>query len=81
MPKTPAGSAVSPAPDPHLAALSDEIERVAKAVQSLKSGRLTEKALYLLISHQAKVSASTVRVVLEAAARLDSTYLKPQKKA
>lgn len=59
--------------------LAQEIRKISADFRKLLAGPLNEKALVLLVGHQCKVSAGTVRLVVNAVAGLDKAYLKPPK--
>lgn len=59
--------------------LAKSVKDIADGVRALRSGRLNDRALILLIQNAApaKLSAKTVRAVLEGMASLEKEYLKP----
>jgi hypothetical protein len=68
---------VPPIPTEVLAA---HIKHISDGVGKIRSGRLNEKALLLLVSHASGVAQRDVRAVLDSLADLERTYLKPVKK-
>lgn len=54
------------------------VEEVAAGVKRLRSGRLNDKALLLLISHASKQPQSTVKAVLNGMDELADHFLKKQ---
>jgi hypothetical protein len=79
--------------DPDLAVptevIATAIESIAEGVRKLRSGRLTDDALVLLITNaspayggkynKSKVGSLAVRAVLEGMENLEREYLKPKK--
>lgn len=58
-------------------ALAANIESMAKGVRAILAGRMTERAIILLIASAAGgMPQETVKKVLEAAATLDKKFLK-----
>lgn len=60
--------------------LAEHIEAVAKAARVFKASRLRPRAIELLLADATGLSRTNVRKVMDAAAELDTTYLKPKKK-
>lgn len=64
--------------------IATSIEAIAKGTRKLMTGRLTNKAVYLLIQHACpardRPSIAQIRMVFEAAESLERTYLKKQGK-
>lgn len=64
--------------------IADSIKMIAAGLHVMRSGRLNEKAVRLLIQHACpydrgkQISATTVKVVLDGIASLEATYLKPR---
>ena len=56
--------------------IAEHIAAVAAGIRKLRAGRLNEKALTILLHHASGVSHRDIRAVLDAAASLDTTYLK-----
>ena len=71
--------------------LAEAIKAISDGIKKLRSGRLNERALILLIQHAAPtvrtgrytrttITAKTVKTVLEGIGNLESEYLKPKAK-
>lgn len=60
--------------------IADDIASIAEGVRKLRAGRLTDKALVLLLSEASGVNRSNCFQVLDALATLDKKYLKPDGK-
>ncbi len=62
--------------------IADEIRAISQGIKKLRDGRLSERALIVLITHAtptvgyAKVSGKTVKAVLEGMESLERVYLK-----
>jgi len=58
--------------------LAESIVSISEGVKKIRSGRLNDKALYLLIQHasEGKPPVSTIRAVIDGMASLEGTYLK-----
>lgn len=71
--------------------LAENIVRIADGIRRLRSGRLNDKALYLLIQHAAptlgakytttRVSLAEIKAVFEGIEALERTYLKKKAQA
>jgi hypothetical protein len=69
--------------------LADAIVAISQGIQKLRSGRLNDPALYLLIQHAAptvgfrkrRVGISEIKAVLRGIEALSATYLRKQVKA
>jgi len=56
--------------------LASGIQQIAESVERLRSGRLKEKALLVLISHASGQSQATVRAVLDGMQSIRQQFLK-----
>lgn len=64
--------------------LADEIVAISQGIRKLREGRLTDKALYLLIQHASpaprkygqKIGLAEIRAVFDGIERLETTFLK-----
>lgn len=64
--------------------IADALVRISEGIAKLRSGRLNDKALVLLIQHacpsQDRPSISTIRTVLDAVENLRGEYVKKPSK-
>lgn len=81
---------VTRAPEQEVSAISamldvPELERaitsIANAMKPLRASRLTDKALYLLLSHASGVPQRDCKKVVDALGDLEKNYLKPRAKS
>lgn len=59
--------------------LAREIESICAGVRRLCAGRMNDRALLLLIQHSSKVSAKSLRAVIDGIENLERLYLRPKK--
>ena len=57
-----------------------EIEKLSRAMRALRSSKLKDETIVLLISVHAKLGKRTVERLLDALDTLEEAYLKPTKK-
>lgn len=57
-------------------AMADSITALAAGMKELRGGRLTDKAVVLLLHHASGVSQRDIRLVLDSLASLETTYLR-----
>ena len=61
-------------------AIADAIQKVAAGMQKLRSSRLNERAVIVLIKDASGLSVGDIRKVLSAAENLEGLYLKPRRR-
>ncbi len=88
MAKTANKIVVTKAEDVPTEVLADSIVSIAQSMKKLRAGRLTDKALFLLIQHAApkpshgvggQVTQAHIRAVFEGIESLEATFLKKQR--
>jgi hypothetical protein len=67
------GSQAEPMPTEVIA---DSIVAIANGMRKLRAGRLTDKALVILLHHASGVGQREIQTVLNAMAELEHTYLR-----
>lgn len=60
--------------------IADGVIHVSKAIKELENGKLTDKAILILVSHATGESQGTVKKVLTGLKELEEMYVKPTKK-
>lgn len=59
-----------------LADMVENIKVISDAAKKLLGSKLSNKALFVLLAHSTGLPQNTIRAVLDAAANLESEYLK-----
>lgn len=71
---------VSQAPDkPQMPTevIAQDIAAIAEAMKKIDGGKLTRKALVILLAHETKLAQKNIKAVLDALHALGKLYLKP----
>lgn len=60
--------------------IAESILEISKGMKQIRAGRLSEKALTVLLCHSTGFGAGTVRTVLQALEDLEAQYIKKKEK-